>query len=37
MQVTSPKQFYNVSEQRAYADYVVCNIILHFTVMTFMG
>jgi len=35
-QVTAPKDF-GISAKRAYADFVVCNVILHLVVMNFMG
>jgi len=35
MQVTSSE--FSISPERAYADFIVCNAILFFVVMTFMG
>ncbi len=37
LQVESPEEFHHISQQRAFADFVLCNILLHFVVMTFMG
>eukprot|EP01102_Stenamoeba_stenopodia_P002924 TRINITY_DN1285_c0_g1_i1.p1 TRINITY_DN1285_c0_g1~~TRINITY_DN1285_c0_g1_i1.p1 ORF type:complete len:112 (-),score=26.98 TRINITY_DN1285_c0_g1_i1:53-388(-) len=37
MQVDPQNKFENISKERAFADYVVCNIILFFTVFNFMG
>jgi len=37
LQVSNPSEFHNISTERAYADFVVCNVILFFVVMTFMG
>lgn len=37
LQVTNPQDFHNISPERAYADFVVCNIILYFVVVTFIG
>eukprot|EP00298_Acanthocystis_sp_HF-20_P022547 c30535_g1_i1.p1 GENE.c30535_g1_i1~~c30535_g1_i1.p1 ORF type:complete len:111 (+),score=36.57 c30535_g1_i1:50-382(+) len=36
-QVVSPKDFGNISQERAFADYVVCNVVLFLTVFNFMG
>lgn len=37
MQVSNPHEFHGISKERAYADYVVCNVILFFVVFTFIG
>ena len=37
LQITNPKTFGNISRTRAYLDYVICNLILFFIVVTFMG
>jgi len=37
MQLLNPSEFHGISPQRAYADYAICNVILHFVVLTFMG
>jgi oligosaccharyltransferase complex subunit epsilon len=37
LQVANPHEFHGISKERAYADYVVCNVILFFVVFTFMG
>jgi len=37
LQVTNPSDFHNISQERAYADFVVCNLLLYFVVVTFMG
>mmetsp|Transcript_7370 Transcript_7370/g.17967 ORF Transcript_7370/g.17967 Transcript_7370/m.17967 type:complete len:113 (-) Transcript_7370:30-368(-) len=37
MQVANPSDFDNIPKERAFADFVVCNVILHFVVIMFMG
>jgi len=37
LQLLHPAEFHGISPQRAVADYIICNVILHFVVMTFMG
>ena len=37
VQIASPQSFGGISVERAYAEYVVCNVILFFAVLTFMG
>ncbi|GAB5365229.1 hypothetical protein AAMO2058_001039300 [Amorphochlora amoebiformis] len=37
MQVSSPEDFDNIPRERAYADFVVCNVFLFFIVIMFMG
>lgn len=37
LQVSNPHEFHGISKERAYADYVVCNVILFFVVFTFIG
>jgi len=37
LQVTNKSEFHGISDERAYADFVVCNILLFFVVVTFMG
>jgi len=37
LQVTNDHEFASISPVRAYADYVLCNVILHLVVMNFMG
>lgn len=37
LQVANPHEFHGISKERAYADYVVCNVILFFVVFTFIG
>jgi len=37
LQVANPHEFHGISRERAYADYVVCNVMLFFVVFTFMG
>jgi oligosaccharyltransferase complex subunit epsilon len=37
LQVTSPQDFHHISPERAYADFLICNIVLFFFVLTFMG
>jgi len=37
MQVDPQNKFEHISKERAFADYVVCNVILFFTVFNFMG
>jgi len=37
LQVTNSADFHGISQERAYADFVVCNLILFFVVVTFLG
>ena len=37
LQVQNPHEFHGISKERAYADYVVCNVLLFFVVVTFIG
>jgi oligosaccharyltransferase complex subunit epsilon len=37
LQVSNPHEFHGITRERAYADYVVCNIVLFFVVFTFIG
>jgi len=37
LQLLHPSEFQGISPQRAVADYIICNIILHFVVFTFIG
>mmetsp|Transcript_27858 Transcript_27858/g.49178 ORF Transcript_27858/g.49178 Transcript_27858/m.49178 type:complete len:114 (-) Transcript_27858:457-798(-) len=37
MQVTNPEEFDNIPKERAFADFVTCNVFLHFVVVMFMG
>lgn len=37
LQISNPHEFHGIAKERAYADYVVCNLILFFVVFTFIG
>ena len=37
VQLSAPLSFGGISVERAYAEYVICNVILFFVVITFMG
>ncbi len=37
LQISDPKDFGNISAERAFASYIVCNLILFFVVITFLG
>lgn len=37
LQVLESEQFGGVSREKAYSDYVVCNIVLFFVITTFIG
>ena len=37
LQVTNPKEFNHISPERAFFDYVFCNAILFFVVVTFIN
>jgi hypothetical protein len=37
VQLSSPSSFGGISPERAYAEYVICNVILFFVVITFLG
>jgi len=37
LQVLYPEEFAGVSREKAYADYILCNLILFFVVVTFIG
>merc|ERR1712080_133319 len=36
IQITNPTQF-RISEERAFADFVMLNVVLHFVVLSYMG
>ena len=37
LQIIEPATFGNISKKRAYIDFVICNLILNFIIITFMG
>jgi oligosaccharyltransferase complex subunit epsilon len=37
VQISRPADFGGISAERAYAEYVICNVILFFAVITFIG
>ena len=37
VQLSSPSSFGGISAERAYAEYAICNLILFFVVITFLG